>query len=143
MESQAVSSHAQCSAGSAGVDHSQLDWEAEMAMVARQKISPAHGEHGAGFDEVDLSRTSDGIGGRAGVSGVVERKCAAAGHGGVRGDLVAVIDENAGTDMEASVEGKPVVVRFRGTETQLAVVGDSVFVEVLVVTEDVEAAAEV
>jgi len=78
-----------------------------MAMVARQKISPAHGEHGPALMKSTFSRTSDGIGGRAGVSGVVERKCAAAGHGGVRGDLVAVIDENAGTDMEASVEGKP------------------------------------
>jgi len=75
--------------GSAGVDHSQLDWKLKWRWLRGRRF-PSHGEHGAGFDEVDLSRTSDGIGGRAGVSGVVERKCAAAGHGGVRGDLVAL-----------------------------------------------------
>ena len=98
--------------------------------VMRQQASPAHGEHGAGLDELELARARDRIGRIADVSSVVEGKGVACGNGRVGGNLVAVVEENAGAEMEAAVEGKPVVVGFDGAEAQLAGVGDSVLLKV-------------
>jgi hypothetical protein len=49
-----ASPQGECGAGSAGVNDSNLKGDAEMAVVAREQVSPAYGEHGSNLGEVDL-----------------------------------------------------------------------------------------
>ena len=109
----------------------------------RGRRFPAYGQHGAGLGEVDLALAVDGVSGIAGIRRVVEGKGLASGNGSVGGKLVPVVDEHAGTEMEAAGERKPVVMSFHGAEAKLARVRDSVLVETAIVVKHVESASQV
>jgi hypothetical protein len=64
-------------------------------------------------------------------------------HGSIGVNLVAVVDEDAGAEMEAALKGEKIVVSFDGAEAQLAVIGDAVLMEAAVVAEHVESDAQV
>jgi hypothetical protein len=57
-------------------------------------------------------------------------------HGSIGVNLVAVVDEDAGAEMEAALKGEKI-------EAQLAVIGDAVLMEAAVVAEHVESDAQV
>ena len=133
----------ECGAGSARVNDSNLKGEAEMAVVTGEQVSLAYGQHRAGLGEVDRAGAVNGVRGIAGVRRVVEGKGLASGNGSVGGKLVPVVDEHAGTEMEAAAEGKPVVMSFHGAEAKLARVSDSVLVETMIIVEHVESGPQV
>lgn len=138
-----TSSDVECSTRRTGVNESSLERDAEMPVVAREEVSPADGKHGASLHEVNLASTRDWVGWIAGVSGVVESKGIAARNGSVGCDLVAVVDEHAGAEMEAAAEREPVIVSFCGEKAQLRGVGDPVLVEAAVIAEYVEPSTQV
>src|SRR6266478_4134324 len=123
------------------ISGADLEGSAEVP-VAGYKIAEADENHWRGFVNGELTGPGDGIGGIAEIIYVAQGKALAAGHGSVRRDLVAVVNEYSGTDVELFQEEK-IIGRLSGAQVERAFVGHAVFIKGVPITERVETKAHV
>jgi len=123
-------------------DDADLEIESEMA-GGRNEVAKSEHYCRRDFQEVQLAGAGDGTRGIARVGYATKGERTATGNVGRGRSAVAVVEEQAGTQVEGIAEGIPVQMRFSGPEIKLALVGDPVVTKAAAVLKKVEASAKI
>lgn len=121
-----------------------LEVEAEMPSVPRQHVSKPDQNLRRGLRKRQLSRAGDRVRTRriAFVLCSAECKRLPRGHGRISRHFVSVVEQHARAQVERT-QGIPVQMGLTGAKTQLPVIVDTVVVEVAVVIQKIESAAQI
>jgi len=137
--------------GLPGDGDAELKREGEVSAFARDHVAPAGGDGEGRLGGVEAERRiavdGSGAGGGIGVGGVeglvVEGEAGSTGHGIGSRELVAVVEQQAGTDAPSEPGGVIVQRHAGGSEVEAGIGGEAVGGEVGGVFEDVAGSPEI
>ena len=113
---------------------SHLNRRAEM-LGARNQISPTNHHHRRNFVQGQFARADKGIAGAAAIANIIQGEGLTDRHIGISCDLIAVVEQQAGAQVESAAEGKEVEQSIHGAQVESAFVRNPVIKKVATVIQ--------
>src|SRR5579884_855383 len=102
------------------IDCADIECHSKMAFAAPRDVSPAEQEHRSCLAEDHLPVSGKRVSRVADVVGATERERLSAGNRCLAAELIAVVEQRSGTEVESAAEREDVIQRLHGTESELA-----------------------
>src|SRR5579884_1650019 len=102
------------------IDCADIERHSKMAFAAACDVSPAEQEHRSSLAEGHLPVSGKRVRRIADVVGAAERERLSAGNRRLTAELVAVVEQRPGTQVESAAEREDVIQRLQGTKSELA-----------------------
>ncbi len=125
------------------ISHTDLRAETEATPVTRNQIAEADENGWRNLVEAELGRARNWIRRTTDIARAAQREHLAARNRRGRADMVVVIKQESGTDVERARKWEEIEMRLPGSEGELAAIADAVFIESVAVVEEIESSADV